>query len=40
VYQTFTGFATSEELARKAASSLGKKVPKPHTIEVVKIDQQ
>jgi hypothetical protein len=40
IYQTFTGFATSEELARKAASSLGKKVPKPHTIEVVKVDQQ
>lgn len=39
IYQTFTGFATSEELARKAATSVGKKVPKPFQVEVVAIQQ-
>jgi len=39
IYQTFTGFATSEELARKAATNVGKKVPKPFEVEVVAIQQ-
>jgi hypothetical protein len=34
IYQEFTGFATTEELARKAAKQTGKN--KAHTIEVVK----
>jgi hypothetical protein len=38
IYQVFTGFASTEEGARKAAGQTGKN--KPHTIEVVKVDQQ
>lgn len=34
IYQEFTGFATTEELARKAAMQTGKN--KAHTIEIVK----
>lgn len=34
IYQEFTGFAATEELARKAAMQTGKN--KPLTIEVVK----
>lgn len=34
-WQTFTGFAGSEELARKA-SAYGK----PHTVEIVLVNQQ
>jgi len=36
IYQEFTGFATTEELARKAASQTGKN--KALSIEVVKIN--
>ena len=37
IYQTFTGFATTKEHAIKSASSTGKNVPKPHTIEIVEV---
>lgn len=37
IYQEFTGFATTEELARKAASQTGKN--KALTIEVVAINK-
>jgi len=36
IYQEFTGFATTEELARKAALQTGSK-NKVHTIEIVKV---
>jgi hypothetical protein len=36
IYQEFTGFAATEELARKAASQTGKN--KPLTIEVVQVN--
>ena len=35
IYQEFTGFATTEELARKAATQTGSK-NKVHTVEIVK----
>lgn len=37
IYQVFTGFATTAELARKAAGQTGRN--KPHTIEVVAAQQ-
>jgi hypothetical protein len=37
IYQEFTGFATTKELAHKAAGQTGKN--KPHTIEVVEINK-
>jgi len=36
IYQEFTGFATTEELARKAATQTGSK-NKVHTVEIVKV---
>ena len=38
IYQEFTGFATTEELARKAANQTGSK-NKPITIEVVAVNK-
>lgn len=38
IYQEFTGFATTEELARKAATQTGSK-NKVHTIEVVAVNK-
>jgi len=35
IYQEFTGFASTEELARKAATQTGSK-NKVHTVEIVK----
>jgi hypothetical protein len=36
IYQEFTGFATTEELARKSARQTGKN--KPLTIEIVAVN--
>lgn len=35
IYQSFTGFASSEEAAKRAARSAFSGCPAPHTIEIV-----